>query len=363
MKYDLYIQDPSDPNTKYLYEAMIEQVVSGTLQSWRGIYAFATGNGVKNLFADDPDVKEFAGNGHVSLVIGVDAITDPSALERLSALEQEYGDFEARVLTSHDADLFHPKLSHFQHRDGRSVLIVGSGNLTPGGLRRNIEAYSVVEGTNEELESIAAWDEFLERHAEALSEIDDSTLDRARRNQEAARRARQRGHEAEPEAVAEEQEAQPEGVVGLRDASRVLVGQVPGGGIRWHQGHYNADVVRQFFRAQPDSAERVSMTWVADNGDVGAEEIRKIVYSQTNRNMKIEIGARRDEDYPAAGAPIIVVAELGAKIFRYMLLMPGENGYDEMSQVLQSHPSIGRGLRRTIIDYRELKQQWPGCPM
>lgn len=364
MEYTLCIQDPRDPDTEYLYEAIVAQVSSGTLEAWRGIFAFATGRAVKNLFVEDPAVERFARSSRVELIVGLDAVTDVSALEELSRLDGAYENFQARVFMNPSAGLFHPKISHFRHNNGRSVLIVGSGNLTSGGLKGNIEAYSVVTGTHEELETLSVWDSFLARHAEAIRAIDGEALERARQNRVSARRRPPRAAEAEEEILEVEAEAPAEPVSWFTDDSRVLVAQVPGAGRRWHQVHFNADIIREFYRARPDSSHRVSLSQVLPNGDVMPEENRPIVFSHANRNYKIEIGGRREMAYPEGpNPPILIVGELWVRAFRYILLMPGEDGYSEMSGILAAHESIGRGLRRVIVPYREIKTAWADTPL
>ena len=61
-------------------------------------------------------------------------------------------------------------------------MIVGSGNLTPGGLRQNIEAFSVMRAAVGETLDVSSWDRFLSEHADDLRAIDESALERAAQN-------------------------------------------------------------------------------------------------------------------------------------------------------------------------------------
>ena len=56
MEFRFCIQDPTHAETTYLYEAIIGAAVGAA--SWRGVYAFASRNGVDHLI-EDPVVKEF----------------------------------------------------------------------------------------------------------------------------------------------------------------------------------------------------------------------------------------------------------------------------------------------------------------
>jgi HKD family nuclease len=366
MEYALHIQDPTDPNCLYFYEAILREVMSGSLESWRGMFAFVTGGAVKSLFLEDPDVVEFLRmGGEVSLLVGIDAVTNVAALEELSRLTEAYQGFEAKVFFNPTKGLFHPKMSLFRHEDGRIVLIVGSGNLTPKALRKNIEGYSIAIGNEDEFNSLSVWDDFLERHAENIGEIDERALEQARENQAAIRTARPKIREAVPEAeptvdddedIREETEHSPD--------DRVLIARVPAAGGRWHQVHFNKDVVGEYFRIAPHSEQRLFLREVSEDGSLGEEEIRPVVLSKKNLNYKIEVAARRGEAYPAGGLPpILVFRELGLRNFRYMLLMPNEEGYDEMMHLTDTLPSIGRGLPRVLTTYSNLKAVWASCPL
>lgn len=367
MEYSFHVQDPSDPDTLYLYEALVGQVKTSSLRSWRGIFAFATGNAVHSLFVEDPDVNRFVRTGKVSLVVGIDAVTNVSALEQLAELNRQYTGFHAKVFVNPGTGLFHPKISHFSHDGGGATLIVGSGNLTPGGLKNNIEAFSVVVAYETELASLSAWDEFLLRHSSDIRDIDEEALSVARANQAAWSSRRQKAKEAEPDEVdgpeeSENIEDDPEPL----EESRILVARVPRGAGRWQQIHYNERVVSQFFRIAPGTEHRVFLRQIHTDGTTGPIEPRPLVYSETNRNMKIEAAAGRNKEYPDEGRPIIVLRETGARSFDYILLMPEDAGHKQMMDFTEQRESVGRtvgDVRRVIATYGELKREWPDFPL
>jgi hypothetical protein len=85
-----HIQDPTNKDTQYFYEAIVEQLMRNSLKSWRAIFAFATGNAVRNLFEYDPAVTGFLRRGgNVSIIVGLDAVTDVSALEELARIRDK----------------------------------------------------------------------------------------------------------------------------------------------------------------------------------------------------------------------------------------------------------------------------------
>jgi HKD family nuclease len=102
--------------------------------------AFATGSGVKAL---EPFFDIFLSDGNsIEVVIGIDRNgTNREAVARLFALQESYvGQFSCHVFHApSNTGIFHPKL--YVHRSPRSVsAIVGSANLTLGGLGNNFES-------------------------------------------------------------------------------------------------------------------------------------------------------------------------------------------------------------------------------
>ena len=148
-------------------------------------------------------------------------------------------------------------------------------------------------------------------------------------------------------------------------AVRVLIAQVPAAGGRWHQVHFNRDVIEQFFQVTPNSNQRVYLRAMSSSGDQGEEEVRPCVFSeQSNRNCKIELASRRGEEYPPGGErPVAVFKEIQARTFDYMLLLPGDDGYEEMLNLAETLPTTGRGLPRVITTMEIVRDAWTGIPL
>lgn len=68
--------------------------------------------------------------------------------------------------------------------------------------------------------------------------------------------------------------------------------------------HFNQAVIviAQFFQVRADSMQRVYLVERRPDGTHGDEEVRPCIYSTSNKNYKIELGARRHGNYPAVGA-------------------------------------------------------------
>ena len=366
MRYEFHLQDPTNPETVYLFEALVEGFAKA--KAARGIFAFASRNGVDALLMDET-VRAFLSRGTFDLLVGLDAVTNRPTLERLQELQSEHPRLQVRVFWNRTRGLFHPKIAHFQRSDGSHRIIVGSGNLTPGGLRKNYEAYSLMSVKRGEIAKLAAWKTFLDHHSGDIRPIDEEALERASRN--IVRGVSRRDVEPDVTAADLPEQGEAEGVeeeLTPLDASSqpVLIAQIPKAGGdygRWNQAHFNKEIMQQFFQAKPNMNQRIFLTGRQADGRWAVERPRPIVYSKANKNLKIELAARKGEKYPAEGPPIAIFRELQVRTFQYVILMPGEPGYDAMLELTETLSSIGKGKRRVLTDLSRVQQAWPTCPL
>ena len=245
-------------------------------------------------------------------------------------------------------------------------MIVGSGNLTPGGLRQHFEAFSVTRSDAGETLDLTSWDGFLHEHDADIRRIDRSALERAGQNVvRASRRLRDVEPDAEPglggNDATGDRLVDIEPAVG--DADRFLIAQVPRAGERWHQIHFNRDVIERFFRVQAGTAQRVFLLECRHDGTLAEQEVRPCVYSDANQNPKIEVASHPGEPYPEGGRPIAVYRELQVRSFVYMLLMPGDRGYSEMHALTEKLPPVGRGVPRVMANAAHIRSVWHASPL
>jgi hypothetical protein len=362
------LQDPTHQATAYLSEALVEALRDEQIVSLEVLVAFATADGLRAIM-DDPDFRELADRGSVRFAVGVDAITLPEALDVLAAAEGDFADFSAYIFDNPTRRLFHPKVFRMTREDGSAVVIVGSGNVTTGGLQENFEGFVVLELEPDEVEFAAEIDAFYVRHAANLRSLDARAYELAAANRRLIRR-REQAAEVEPD-EAERGEAPAEGseeehAAELQQAAvveRVLVAQVPRAESRWGQVGLNEAVVDQFFQVVPNSSQRLRLRHIRSAGGVGGTEIRAIRMSDVNRNRRLEIGAAHRLPYPRDGAPILVFRERGVRQYDYMLVFPGELGHSELRRILARGPSLGRGDPRVPITTEDLAQEWPDSPL
>jgi HKD family nuclease len=82
-----------------------------------------------------------ANGGRGRFLVGIDLPSHPDALMALMELENEFPKkFEVKYFRSPAAKWFHPKFYIFHPRRGRGRALVGSSNISAGGLENNYEA-------------------------------------------------------------------------------------------------------------------------------------------------------------------------------------------------------------------------------
>jgi HKD family nuclease len=107
--------------------------------------AFLKNSGLSHF---EKQLRQLAKEGiPVTMVVGLNfAITEPSALERLSILDKKYPAFRLFLCRlDKKSQAFHPKI-YASRKGKRFQLLSGSANLTNGGLNTNHEASIFLEG-------------------------------------------------------------------------------------------------------------------------------------------------------------------------------------------------------------------------
>lgn len=375
----LRIQDPTDPGSEYFIDALIDACDGA--QAGGGAFAFLSAGGVR-LFLKDTSFGEFVGRGHFDLVVGVDAITDRVAVNELAAIAANLPGLGARVLVpAHPRSIFHPKFAWFDRGDG-GLLLTGSGNLTAGGLRWNIEAFSVQELDADQMAATRArWDAFLQRTADCQFDPADpkvvALLERNALRRKAMREAgiehpgeveedviedRAAG-EAETVAVGDHEPQPSDEVPPVEEATPVLIAEIPGGGNRWEQANFSKGMFIDFFGASTSQRRKAYFFHVRHDGTLGEQEVRPAVVVKS-RNFRFELHAAKGLDYPADGRPIGVFARIAVRTFLYMLLLPGFEGYEQITQLLDSREDEAQGrMRRIVFGAAEVKAAWPTAPI
>lgn len=309
--------------------------------------AFASAGGVKDFF-DVPAMGTLASRGEMQLFVGLDAITTPAVLENLRDREQSSrGHLTVRVIMPSADFLFHPKFFLFQTGEASGSLVVGSGNMTVGGLADNVEAFSVVRLDAGGLaDANASIDGFLTRHKVRVRPIDDEAMHAAAENVLPGRPPQRRPGPG------------PGSTTALSGA--FLIAEVPKSGNRWRQVNFTQNVMDTFFRVQPGGAVR--MRAMRADSTLEAEEMRARVDSGPSHNFRVELKAEGPEAYPRGGRPIALIRRHGAR-FIYRVYLPSAPEHAELDRLLGQSTTPSREVRRLVLTAAQIQASWAQCPM
>ena len=390
----LCLQDPTDPESEYLVDALVDACHGA--HAGGGAFAFLSPGGVQLLLKDE-EFSSFIEHGTFELIIGVDAITDTPAVDALRAVQLDRPGLSARVLVpTYAKSIFHPKWAWFDRGDG-GTLLTGSGNLTGGGLRWNIEAFSVEKLPSAAMAELREqWDAFLFRTEDCLYDPGHPVVVKLLERNAARRKAMRRvvieaaveiEEEIAGELTATETELPPAGapsgatapvappteaaavavpadeLPAIGSYTAVLVAEIPRGGTRWEQANFHKAIFFDFFGASATVQRRVYLFHVSPGGKLGAQEVRPAVAVKSH-NYRFELGAASGLAYPASGRPIAVFARVASRTFPYMLLMPGDDGHSQMKTLLDA-PDTGPAnrMREIVFAAEQVKAAWPAAPL
>lgn len=153
----------------------------GDFESFQASVAFAKRSGVQHI---QDKLKEFTGKGKAArIVVGVDL--EGTTIEGLEALLSALGE-TGELLVNHDESAFttfHPKIYFFESPD-KAILIVGSGNLTQGGLFSNDEGFTITELNPSDADDMAVINQYKEdfgkwcdEGSETVRRVDESFIE------------------------------------------------------------------------------------------------------------------------------------------------------------------------------------------
>lgn len=137
----------NQPINGQLGDELIKLLASGKYDSVDIVVAFAKNSGVLRL---KRAIEKFrSGGGRVNVYVGVDlGGTSYEALTNLRAISDSL-----RIIHSEQGQTFHTKLYHFSGTSD-ATLIVGSNNLTGGGLWTNMETSILLTSTPDNLNEV-----------------------------------------------------------------------------------------------------------------------------------------------------------------------------------------------------------------
>lgn len=356
----LLLQDPADPGAPYLLECLL--TACDTAVHGGGAFAWATAQGAEVLLGDKT-FQKFLGRGSFDLVIGIDAVTNPSALAKLSSLSASVPSLKVDVfLHSRPKALFHPKACWFVGPDGGTI-IAGSGNLTLGGLRGNWEAFSILHVTKAEIEKIEAqWLAWRTRH-QSLFRNPSAPEVVAEAAKNTGWKSRSRGPDGEHGTSAATEDASANEASEVTADSPVLIAEIPKAGNRWNQANFSLSIYEGYFGAKAGTQRRIILRHVSDAGQLVTLESRPSV-EVASQNYRFELAAAAGIPYPAKGRPVAVFVRQPSGIFVYRLVLPADPGYAPVNTLLGAKwKGRNREMRRITTTASELQKYWPQSPI
>jgi HKD family nuclease len=133
----------------------------GSAREFKIAKAMVSQAGVKWLSQSLEQCMDKGGKGRI--LIGVDLPSDPNAIEELDDRAAEYpGQLKLKYFRPLKSRIFHPKLFLFTKSNGKVSAIIGSSNLTGGGLAENYEANILVRSGAITDELVEYFDEHFE---------------------------------------------------------------------------------------------------------------------------------------------------------------------------------------------------------
>jgi hypothetical protein len=337
---------------------LLESLLGVCERARRGgaLFAWTNASGAKSLLWSKSFGKLIE-HGEFDLIVGLDSITDEAAIKVLITAADRWEGLSVRAFMHDQRVLFHPKMAWF-HTDDGLTLIIGSGNLTMGGLQKNWEAFTVVNLADADADAAHAVEEiegWLVSNMALLRSIrDPRVLERAKENS---------GNERSLMRAVQPSEVDADELPVALPTSAVLIAQIPRSGDRWGQVNFDAENYEQFFGALRGTQRQILLYHVRNDGTLDEVEVRPTVEVRS-QNYRIELRAARGREYPEDGRPIGTFMRLGSGEFLYMLLLPTDLDYSTVSKFLQARWT-GRDDR--MLRYRttvtELATVWPDSPL
>ena len=366
---ELHIQDPNFVQSYTLHEALLKSSINSIRGG--GAYAFVTSGGIR-LLMEDVLFSNFLNNSAFQLVVGTDAITNEKALNKLGSLVSSHPRLNVKAFCHNMNHLtFHPKFSWFKKESG-GVVVLGSGNLTEKGLRKNWEAFTILEVTEREISDIESqWNEWINQNNGYLKIISDpEVISRAKANKKISIKIKREilpivdtiQDIPETDILSEDNEDLEAWDYG--DSDNVLIAEIPKAASRWNQANFSRNIFINFFGATPgDNSLRILFRNIKDDGTLRDIENRPSV-TVASSNFRFELEAAAGLDYPITGRPIGVFVRISKRMFLYMLLLPDNPKYPELLSYLnQLNSTGGDRMRRCLTKISDLETHCPSLPI
>ena len=372
-----------DENTSAAKE-LIELFDSSKYDKFTCLVAFASYGGITALTPHILRAK--ANNVKIKIILGVDQkCTSKEALEEVLS----WG-VDSYIYYTLNTNIFHPKVYLFENSD-YYTLIVGSSNLTEGGLVRNVECSLLVQdmqGTSVHSAFYAYWKGILDSTEENLYPITQELIDQlyeekiipsdSERAMASASMFKSSSVQRNPEGFVPKRlkrKIKTKKIAVLDDATKssevieapmeigeeVLIAEI-GGGPRWKQVNFPIAIFEDFFGAERGNNDYwISIMNIGQDGSLGDVEKRQAV-SVKSRNYRFEIHCEETKgEYPGDDVrPIVIFVKLDSNEFLYHVLLAKHDAYEKIKKYLyRETKNKARELKRAIVHVEAIHALYP----
>lgn len=368
VNHNFYVQNPETSDGSYLIDKILEQC----RDSIKGgaAFAFMSSGGV-NLLIKDNRFLSFLEHYDFHLIVGVDAITDNKAVDEVKKVMASYNNLKVNFfLTNNKRSIFHPKFVWFQ-KEKESVQIVGSGNLTSGGLRWNVEAYSILSDTASNESSLKEWQKFIKENENYIYTHDNERVISSLSYNTELKRTLLKLKKGKDILSDNEKEAltrlpiEEDLIPPYEIKNEILVAEIPRNGDRLQQVNFDKTNFLDFFGASKDQDDNVYVYFfhITHQGLLQDSEVRPAVVVKSH-NYRFELNAVKGVSYPKEGKPIGLYLKVASKSFLYMIYLPTDKDYPKLQKLLNDKvgQSISR-MRRIKFTAQEALEYIPNSPI
>ncbi|MBF9222520.1 phospholipase D-like domain-containing protein [Hymenobacter ruricola] len=398
-----------------LAQELMEQLNNKAYTEFRCLVAFASRSGVSRLTKHLKQARK-AHLETVQIVVGIDQdSTSKEALEELIRWE-----VPCYVYHTTARNTFHPKVYLFRGAE-KTLVIVGSNNLTKLGLVQNVESALAIEFDNAEAAGAELLSQIQTYFADIFSAEDANLrpLDHeyiawlvvnygllTEKQQREKYKTKLPGGGIIGAPVAGDDTKKPFSAPKLQDVpagfepdepeteeeievpevaqaaaaavaspvtpnsfllvnARALVAEIPGTpwGGRWEQANFDETSFTDFFGGTVWGEDHfIHLAHVLPDLSIVEEPARKTI-TTASRNFRIELGAAKDKDYPTTTRPIAAFISSGEGDFIYHFSMPGDDTYAELRAYVEAfYEGPTNQMRRVSRRVAHLYEHCPTLP-
>nr|WP_315025184.1 phospholipase D family protein [uncultured Aminipila sp.] len=329
------IQDPRYENGRLLNEALLEACENALYGS--GTYAFVSADGIK-LLMENETFEDFITQGNYELIIGMDEITNTRTLAAIKMFCSQYPNLSVKAFIHNTkGSTYHPKYSWFRYKNG-GMLVLGSGNLTAKGLRRNTEAFVTQRVNEEEILLIEKkWADWVNSSRECIKPLQDpEVIVRAEENMNQIIKNTK---------ITDWNEENGAWKFALN--SEVLIAEIAAGRGYNKNKHYQVDfdihTGNTFFGTEFYPKKNIILRKVTSQGFIENIETRTINIAP-NKKYQIELTPHENEEKMAKGFPFAIFVKLSLRTFLYTVIVPDDRGYRQVKKEMESKCSYLNNL-------------------